>query len=236
MHLIVISKILRGNLPYPITTIPVYTTTSKSPRSTGIPVTSNTQNFHPMSQTNPQLSSTTYTGNQLRILELLGSGLGAEVVATACGVSPSYVSQLLSEQAFSEQVTARRFANLQAATKRDASYDEIEDALIAKMQDLLPMMYKPMEVLRAITVINSAKRRGAGAPEHTHVNNTVVNLTIPTQILQKFVTNANNQVVEVGDQTLVTMPSAQLLNQLKQQKVLAHDSSETSLTTEPTST
>lgn len=177
-----------------------------------------------MSNTNSEVA-TKYTGNILRILELLGSGLSAEVVASAVGVTPAYVSQLLSEQNFAEEVTKRRFANLQAATKRDATYDELEDALIAKMQDLLPMMFKPQEVLRAIAVINGAKRRGAGAPEHTQINNTVVNLTLPAPILQQFITNANNQVIEVGNQTLVTMPSHQLLTQIKS-KVLPDDTSQ----------
>jgi hypothetical protein len=167
-------------------------------------------------------NETQYQGTQLRILELLGTGLSPEIVASAAGVTPSYISQLLSEESFSKQVTQLRFDNLQAASTRDRAYDDIEDKLIEKMRDLLPMMYKPLEVLRAITVINGAKRRGAVAPENIHINNTVVNLTIPNQILQRFIVNATNQVVEVSgnemtdSQTLVTMPSSQLLGKFKQ--------------------
>ena len=187
-------------------------------------------------------NTTTYNGAQGRILELLGTGLSPEIVASAAGVTPSYISQLLSEPSFSAQVTQLRFNNLQSATNRDRKYDDIEDALIAKMQDLLPMMYKPLEVLRAITVINGAKRRGASAPETIHMNNTVVNLVIPTQILQKFTVNSANQVVEVfsssnGDsdidksknikettgQTLVTMPSSTLLKKFTSTEK-SHDS------------
>lgn len=162
-----------------------------------------------------------YTGTQGKVLELLGNGLSPEVVATHLGISPSYVSQLLSEEHFATQVTSLRFQNLQAATNRDRKYDDIEDQLLAKMQDLLPLMYKPLEVMRAITIINGAKRRGAAAtPEHTHINNTIVNLTIPTQVLQKFSVNSNNQVVEISSetvqpQTLVTMPSSQLLSKIQ---------------------
>lgn len=161
----------------------------------------------------------TYIGTQAKILELLGNGLSPEIVASAAGVTPSYISQLLSEEAFATRVTELRFQNLQAATDRDRKYDNIEDQLLAKMQDLLPMMYKPMEVMRAITIINGAKRRGASAPEHQHINNTVVNLTIPMQTLQRFTTNSMNQVVEIqsesqSPQTLITMPSAQLLSSL----------------------
>jgi hypothetical protein len=188
-------------------------------------ITSDTQN------------STRYTGTQLRILELLGTGLSPEIVASAAGVTPSYISQLLSEESFSKQVTQLRFDNLQAANARDRAYDDIEDKLIEKMRDLLPMMYKPLEVLRAIREINGAKRRGSAAPESIiNINNTVVNLTIPNQILQRFIVNAANQVVEVSAQednpsnpnssaqTLVTMPSSQLLGKFKPSiKEIPHD-------------
>lgn len=165
----------------------------------------------------------TFTGNAGRILELLGNGLSPEIVATAAGVSPSFISQLLSTEEFATQVTALRFKNLQEDTERDKRYGKLEDQLLSKMEDLLPMMYKPMEILRAITVVNGAKRRGASAPETQHINNTVVNLIMPRTILQQFVTNANNQVVEViaiedkkvlqapsERKTLVTMPSSSL--------------------------
>ena len=196
-----------------------------------------------------QVSTTekTFTGNAGRILELLGNGLSPEIVATAAGVSPSFISQLLSTEEFATQVTALRFKNLQEDTARDKRYGKIEDELLNKMEDLLPMMYKPMEVLRAITVINGAKRRGASAPETQHINNTVVNLVMPRTILQQFITNANNQVVEVVSspsqeassqealpkqdrKTLVTMPSGQLESWMKARKEVQHETNVSLLT------
>jgi hypothetical protein len=152
-----------------------------------------------------------YKGTQGKILEMLGAGLAPEIVATAAGVTPSYISQMLSQEEFATAVTALRFENLQAATARDRKYDDLEDALITKLQDVLPMMYKPHEILNALRVINNATRRGAAAPENVTINNTVVNLNIPAPILQRFTKDANNQVVEAGAQALVTMPSGQLL-------------------------
>lgn len=155
-----------------------------------------------------------YDGTAARILEMLGNGLSPTVVSSALGVSESYISQLLSEESFAHQVTTLRYTNLQAATVRDRSYDAIEDALITKMTDLLPMMYKPMEVLRAITVINAAKRRGADAPENTVINQTIVQLTLPTAITSRFVTNSNNQVIEAGEQELITIAAPSLTSKL----------------------
>jgi transcriptional regulator with XRE-family HTH domain len=175
-------------------------------------------------------SISAYKGTQLKILELLGSGLSPEIVATAAGVSPSYVSQLLSEEQFATEVTALRFKNLQAATARDHTYDSIEDRLLEKMANCLEYMYKPHEILKAITVINGAKRRGAAAPEQMTINNTVISLSMPAPIINRFTRNTNNQVIEaavevdssapsatqnqvpkIEKQSLVTMPSARLL-------------------------
>lgn len=156
-----------------------------------------------------------YTGTAARILEMLGNGLAPTVVSSALGVSESYISQLLGEEQFATQVTAARFANLQAATTRDRSYDSIEDELIKKLRDLLPMMYKPMEILRAITVINAAKRRGADTPENTVIHNTIVQLTLPASITSRFVTNVNNQVIEAGDQELITIETKNLKSKLE---------------------
>ena len=180
----------------------------------------------------PDRSNKRYDGNAGRALEMLGNGLSPAVTASALGVSESYISQLLGEQEFSTQVTALRFATLQAASKRDNSYDEIEDALLKKLHDLLPTMYKPMEIVRALTVINGAKRRGAGASqENVTINNTIVQLSLPTCITSRFVKDVNNQVVVAGEQSLVTIPAAQLTATLNS-KVTQNDRA-LSLATQP---
>ena len=84
------------------------------------------------------------------------------------------------------------------------------------MRDLLPMMYRPMEVLRAIQVINAAKRRGASAPEQMTINNTVINLNLPKHQMQKIIQNSQGQVVQAGNQVLLTMSSNSLLNTIAQ--------------------
>lgn len=162
-----------------------------------------------------------YDGYQAQILSLLGSGLSPSVVATAVGVDPSYVSQLLAEESFAFQVTELRCEALKKHSDRDASYDALEDALIAKMQDCLPLMYKPGEVLAAIRVINGAKRRGEVAAAPVDNQRPVIQLVLPTKIVQQFTLNANNQIVQIGDQTMVTMPSAQLANSHEELRMLA---------------
>jgi hypothetical protein len=146
-----------------------------------------------------------------RALALLGAGIAAEAVASALGVTASYISQLLSNDEFAEEVTLLRYENLQKHNRRDSSYDTLEDKLLEKLEKALPLMYKPGEVLKALQIVNGAKRRGQSAPEQVTNQQNIVNLILPTVVLEQFATNINNQVIKVGDQELLTLPSNQLL-------------------------
>jgi hypothetical protein len=63
-------------------------------------------------------------------------------------------------------------------------------------------------------MINGLKRRGASAQENTVINQTVVQLVLPTAITTKFIANSANQVISAGDQTLITIGSSQLMEKL----------------------
>lgn len=164
--------------------------------------------------------STTTSTTETRALALLSQGLGPEVVAAAVGVSTSRISQLLSTPEFAAQVAEGRYENLAKHNQRDNAYDSMEDSLLKKLQDCLPFMMRPMEILKAIQVINAAKRRGSSAPESITSQQTVVQLIMPTQILQSFTTNVNNQVIKAGQQDLVTVQSASMDKLLSSSKGL----------------
>lgn len=155
-----------------------------------------------------------FTGTALRALELLGNGVNAESVSSALGVTPSYISTLIADPEFSEQLVARRYESLQKHNERDASYDAIEDKLLKQLESLRPLMMRPMEVLRAIQVVNAAKRRGSSAPESIVNQQALVQLSMPVTLIQKFTTNSNNQVVEVEGQQLVTIDPKALLSKI----------------------
>lgn len=161
------------------------------------------------------ISNAKWNATEEKAIKLLGSGCNPEQVATAIGVTPSRISQLLADQAFAQAVAELRYQALAAHNETDAAYDSIENALIEKLADVLPLMMRPMEILKAIQVINGAKRRGQSAPEQIVHQNTVVNLVMPTQIIQKFSMNSNNQITDVGSQTLETIQSGTLLSQAK---------------------
>lgn len=147
-----------------------------------------------------------------RAISLLGSGVTAEATAAALGVTPARISQLLAREDFSEKVTALRYENLQSHNKRDSRYDALEDKLLDKLDDALPMMYRPAEILKSIQIINAAKRRGQSSPEQVTASQHIVSLVLPTKITQQFTTNIHNQIVTAGTQSLETMQASNLLD------------------------
>lgn len=163
-----------------------------------------------------------------RALNLLGAGIPMESVAAACGVSASRISQLMSDDTFSAAVSELRFESLQKHNKQDSEYDDIEAQLTEKFKQSIPLMMRPMEILKGLQVINAQKRRGSSAPEAINDKQTVVNITLPAVITNNFTnlsiaTNIHNQVVSVGTKDLTTMQSGTLLNahKAKQEEVAA---------------
>jgi len=167
-----------------------------------------------------ELNTTTHgtsTSTRERALVLLGQGISVDATAAACGVSAGAISQLLSMDDFAAAVAERRFHALEKHNKQDSEYDTIEETLTTKFKESIPLMMKPMEILKGLQVINAQKRRGASAPESIHDKQTVVSISLPAIILNNFAntaveTNLHNQVVRVGDKDLTTMQSGTLLN------------------------
>ena len=171
--------------------------------------------------------SNSKTSTEDRALVLLGQGLAPEMVASAIGVTPSAISQLLSQEEFSIKVAELRYTALASHTSRDAKYDAMEDKLLQRLESTLGMLFDPMKIAKLLQVINGAKRRGITAPENITPPSTVVQLNMPTQIFAQFVTNVNNQVIRAGEQELITVQSGNMtklldasnLTKLKDQNV-----------------
>ena len=151
-----------------------------------------------------------------RALKLLGEGVAAEQVAAAVGVTPSRISQLLSDERFSARVAELRYINLSKHNARDASLDALEDEIIQKLQQTLPLVMRPMELTRMLQTVNAAKRRGSSTPDAILTKQQVVTLNLPQVVINKFTTNIQNQVVQAGEQQLITMQSGTLLEKVKQ--------------------
>jgi len=157
------------------------------------------------------------SSTESRALSLLGAGVSAEQVAAALGVSASRISQLLADESFSAQVTTLRYETLSRHNMRDSNYDTLEDTLAEKLSGLVPLMMRPMEVIKSLQIVNSLKRRGQSAPEQLTTAQQVVNITVPNLIVNKFVTNVQNQVIRAGQQELLTIQSSTLLKEREAQ-------------------
>lgn len=159
-------------------------------------------------------TSISYNSIEQKAITLLGAGLAPGIVAASCGVSESRISQLLSQQDFADRVIALKLQALEKVKGLDDKYDRIEEALVDKLEKNLHYMYKPEQVLRAVQVINAAKRKAPTvmSQDTLAARDAVVELTIPTTVIKQFTTNINQQVISVGGQTLVTLPSNQLEN------------------------
>lgn len=171
----------------------------------------------------PALAASTHgisSSTEERALVLLGQGISPEATAAACGVSVSRISQLLSGDEFSAAVATLRFTALQKHNAQDSEYDLIENELTAKFKQSIPLMMRPMEILKGLQVINSQKRRGSSAPESILEKQQVVSITLPSVVINNFTstnieTNIHNQVTRVGDTDLTTMQAGTLLQSHK---------------------
>ncbi len=156
------------------------------------------------------------SATEKRAIDLLAGGCTQAQVASATGLSESRISQIISKPEISAQISSARVEKLGAANTRDAAYDALEDSLIEKMAESLPFAQKPLEIARLLKVVNEAKRRGVANTEQTAATANVVQILMPTTIVQKFTTNINNQVISAGEQVLETIQSNTLLRTTKE--------------------
>ena len=145
-----------------------------------------------------------------RALKLLGSGISAEHTALTLGVTASAIAQMVSKEDFAIKLAELKYESLQKNNVRDGELDSMEDSLIKQLKSVMPMVMRPMELIRLFQIVNSAKRRGASNPEQITQKQQVVRLTLPIQIINKFQVNGQNQVIQVDDQNLVTVQSGQM--------------------------
>jgi len=160
-----------------------------------------------------------------RILSLLGSGLQPALVASAVGCSPSLISQMLADENFVMEVSALRVKDIEKMKERDNKWDNLEDLLLQKLQDLIPFMLRPREVIHALSIVNGARRRSeelTKGPTQQVTNNIVV-LQLPQRTVSSFSNfelSKNNEVISIEGKSVAPLPSSALLRELSSQEDL----------------
>lgn len=152
--------------------------------------------------------------------ELLGFNLPNNVVASAVGCSEGLISQWMSDEVFAAEVQKLRIENLAGAAGRDRKYNNIEDALLSRLEDFLEnkiYFMQPREILHALKLVNSAVRRGAPAELAHQSQSAVIPLQLPggTEFAVRFIMNKDNQVVEIAGRSVATLGAKAVVKQLE---------------------
>jgi hypothetical protein len=155
-------------------------------------------------------STSVRTSTEVRAIEMLGKGMPPVVVATTLGVTESRISQLMADEGIAEEIRTLRYERASKTNERDEKIDKVEDKLLAKLDDSLPMLMRPMEIARTLSMVNAMKRRGIASTENGAERSAIVTITMPKQITQNFTTNINNQVIQAGQQELLTIQSGSM--------------------------
>lgn len=152
------------------------------------------------------------TSTEDRALKLLALNVPQTQVAAILGVDPSRISQLLADASFSARLAEEKFRTLTDQANRDVTYDRLEDKVLERLESTIPLMHRPLELLRAAQILNAAKRRGTVEPGQDASAREIIQLVLPVSISQKFLVqfNSTNQVVAVDDRELVTIQSGKL--------------------------
>lgn len=157
-----------------------------------------------------------------KIIELLGAGVPASVVATTVGCDPSYVSQLMAREDISGRVAELRLAKAAEHVEHDNNIADLEKVALEKMAKLLPMQTDVMKVTKVFQVLNAAKKSSdVGLAQQASTPATIVSIELPEQAMVALKLTVDKQVVEVGGRSMVPMPSHMVAAKLREKK--AHD-------------
>lgn len=168
--------------------------------------------------------------NEDKAAEMLAAGISGATVASTLGCDPSYISQLLGRSDFKEKVSALKVARASAGMELDKLYDDTELVAAKSLQRMIPLIMKPQELLRAVEVLNKLKRRTSHDAVAGNQGTRIVNVILPPVAMTHFQVSANNEVVQVGENSMLTLPSHQFRQRVKEgtliQGELAHVPSE----------
>lgn len=144
-----------------------------------------------------------------QVITYLKNGITPIEISRALGITPGAVTQLMQSPAVSTEIAKMQAEQQARSSAIDAKYDAIEEKLLTQLEKTVPLLMRPGEIANVLTRINAAKRRGVAhqAPQGPAQ---ILQLNIPIALQSKFVVNAANQVVQAGEQTLVTMQSSNI--------------------------
>ena len=175
---------------------------------------------------------------QDRIAGLLVQGMKPAMVATIVGCDPSYISQLLKDEAFLYHLQELNKELVEGEAIEDASVEDrkqetlfLADKMLAAEHHALDKILKEMPYLSgrdavvALDVIGKRKDAtlaqafgpkgilpaATPVPGHTTVQ---VTLTVPNICIPELTLSSNNEIISIGERSVAAMPTATLKQML----------------------
>ena len=116
----------------------------------------------------------------------------------------------MSDEDFAKQYQEKSFSRTHKHNDHDDDLDDLESKLIKKLAQTAETIYDPMKLTAIASKVNAMKRRGTTIQSDPNESAKIVTLVLPTILQTRFTMNSRNQVIEAGNQTLVTLQSGQL--------------------------
>lgn len=147
-----------------------------------------------------------------KILGFLASGVPPSAAASAAGVDPSYVSQLLDNEQFKLQLYEKSAARLQKDVEHDTKIETVEARALAAIEQKLPFVRSALEAARIFQILNNSKKRALANAAPADSNLGGVTIVLPRAIAKtmELRLNTTQQVIEVEGRTMAPLPSRQL--------------------------
>lgn len=175
---------------------------------------------------------------QDRIAGLLVQGMKPAMVATIVGCDPSYISQLLKDEAFLYHLQELNKELVEGEAIEEASAEDrkqetlfLADKMLAAEHHALDKILKEMPYLSgrdavvALDVIG--KRKDAtlaqafgpkgnlpAAPTVAGHTTVQVTLTVPNICIPELTLSSNNEIISIGERSVAAMPTATLKQML----------------------
>lgn len=148
-----------------------------------------------------------------RILDYLAAGIPPGQVATIVGCTPSYVSQLLANEDFRNELKAKLQDQPEDAEEvsLDAKYTSLEHGIIAQMQSAmataeLPALTQALRIVSERQEKRRIQKNPSLAPAPTQIG--IVQLTLPAAFNQSkpvIQMNDKQEVLSIGDNVLAPL-------------------------------
>lgn len=146
-----------------------------------------------------------------KLVSFLAAGVPPSAAASAAGVTPAYVTQLLDDEEFRTAVVEASAKSLEDAIAKDTKVEDIKAKALRVIEQKLPFVRSALEATRIYQILDSTKKQApTGTQQNGQAGITMVNIILPKAAGMSLKLNGLNQVIEVEGRTMATLPSREL--------------------------